>query len=315
MATLARTPHQVMLASEDFRTLRSCSDVDSERRQNNNRKSALVPRTNAMMHPVIEINRLSNKIVDGDYESAILSLTKTLKNIKLVLSGDAKIATPDESKSSQQDDELRSLHSMEGCDSQDDDTTIPSRSNSFKYDFYHSSSSSSSFLKTTIAGRTISIFKNPLIVEGDYVGIPFDQKLCEELSCVAIYNLALSHQLKAMSLLTSVDKRETSNARACLRKAMSLYEYSHQIFNSLSIHVQVPELRFMAIACNLAQIHQLFNDLEKAKRCNEYLLSVLMYTIDGGKSNFSPRVQVEFEQFLKTVQHLVIPEDYTAAAA
>jgi hypothetical protein len=333
-----------------------------------------MPQTNTMMHPVEEINQITRKIVCGDFDGAIVSLTKTLKNIKLVLSGDAKITMPlknklhqhanNDSSTSNSNNEDQNMsdcndsnnNSCMGDDRDKDDEKdlfVSTTSSAFEYDFFHPSDNTySPFLKTSVAfqerrderhqriqvqERSVTIFQNPLIVKGDCFEVPLDSYLCEELSCVAIYNLALSHQLKAISLSQQLSRYSVSSQlqqqqriQAYLHKALSLYEYSHQIFKNQAIPVRVPALHCMALVSNLGQIHNLLGKSTKAQQCNEYLLSVLMYTIDRRKetnnnnNDAMPLPQRQQQQqrddtlldgFLTIVQHLVISEDCTAAAA
>lgn len=283
------------------------------------------PKSNTMMHPVKQINQLSKKILDGDYDEAISSLTKTLKNIKLVLSGDAKVAMPTQPQSIQADDQMVTSDRVDDRVPKEEEEFVGSKTRgAFQYGFYHSASTkSSAFLKTSIpvgesnrlAERSVCVFKNPLIVKGDCFEVPLDAHLCEELSCVAIYNLALAHQLKAISLSSEGD---CSVFRAYLSKALSLYEYSHQIFKNQAINFQVPALHCMALVSNIGQIHHLRGESPKAHQCNEYLLSVLMYTIDGGSAKAWQSIQWAdhvVDEFLTIVQHLIISKDCTAPAA
>lgn len=275
--------------------------------------------TNTMIHPVKEINRISWKIVEGDYDTAILSLKTTLKNIKLILSGDAKIAMPKEPESNGNEHETGKPVCMNYCDHKEGDAVPSTTSGAFEYDFYYSSLSSSSFFKTSMAvsaqtkERTVSVFTNPVIVNGDCFEVPLDARLCEELSCVVIYNLALSHHLKAMLLAKSLGHREHAHKNAYLLKALSLYESFHQIFRSRAISVRVPSLHCMALVSNLGQIHHLLGDPTKGQQCDEYLLSVLMYTIDGGQAASIGQHLVE--GFLTIVEHLITSEECTAPAA
>ena len=148
-----------------------------------------------MSHPAKQINRTSYKIVNGEYDEAIVSLTNTLKTLKLVLSGDAKILVSKEMENDCMDCSSSSL------------------SGSFEYDFF-SSPTSSSFLKTAVSIREcniqnyqsdsssscfsmnmssctgtgpqhqlqVSIFRDPIMVHGDHFEAPLDIHVCEELS-------------------------------------------------------------------------------------------------------------------------------------
>jgi hypothetical protein len=273
-----------------------------------------------MSHPAKQINKTSYQIVNGEYDEAIVSLTNTLKTLKLVLSGDAKILGPTEME--ENDD------SYDDCDAMDESESSSSSTDSFEYDFF-SSPTSSSFLKTAVSvkGRSIhsscisnrsddyssscstsddsakssstcsvstitsancpqhqlqvSIFRDPIMVRGDHFKAPLDIQVCEELSYVAIYNLALSHHLKSVELASHPSKQNLR--RVYLHKALSLYEHSHQILMKQMINVGVPVIHSMALVSNLSQIHHALGDHNKADMCMQYLLSTMMYVIDCGK--------------------------------
>mmetsp|Transcript_630 Transcript_630/g.1396 ORF Transcript_630/g.1396 Transcript_630/m.1396 type:complete len:276 (+) Transcript_630:141-968(+) len=275
-----------------------------------------------MSHPAHQINQTSCRIVDGDYDEAITSLTNTLKTLKLVLSGDAKIDFQDE---------------MDG--EQDDLKT----SDSFEYDFY-SSPTSSSFLKTAVVAQgchnnssigcthnresfeeschdnrcdfvfgpqhqhQVTIFRDPIIVRGDNFRAQLDGQLCEELSYVAIYNLALSHHLKSVELELS---SKQNLKRAYLHKALSLYEHSHQILTKQTINVGVPVIHSMALVSNLGQIHHTLGDHYKAEMCLQYLLSTIMYVIDCGKVN---TLGNSIDGFFNMILPLISQDDPAPAA-
>lgn len=264
-----------------------------------------------MSHPAKQINKTSCQIVNGEYDEAIVSLTNTLKTLKLVLSGDAKILVPKDMEDENDD-----------CDDDcmDESDSSSSLSDSFEYDFF-SSPTSSSFLKTAVSvkerrsihsARTftqrderfpssctssdannmnsinmpqhqlqVSIFRDPIMVRGDHFRAPLDIHVCEELSYVAIYNLALSHHLKSVELLADATKQHLR--RVYLHKALSLYEHSHQILMKQTINVGVPVIHSMALVSNLSQIHHALGDHSKADMCMQYLLSTMMYVIDCGK--------------------------------
>lgn len=282
----------------------------------------IVPQTNLTEHPVNSINCATKNIVDGDYCAAIGLLTNTLKNIKLILAGDANVTMPTEPEFIRTIDQ-RSDPNRTGTDRNDgkqEDSLCSKTQGAFEYDFCYSSTSS--FLTTSVpfdgcdTTRTVSIFANPLVAKGDAFGVSLDARLCQELSCAAIYNLALAHQLQAIRLFQS--HNHVSSSLAYLNKALSLYEYSHDIFKNHDLPLRVPAILCMALVSNLGQIHHLMGNLFKAKQCNEYLLSVLMCTIDRRKDEYLASLQSGdrlMDGFLTIVQHLIISEDCTAPAA
>ena len=267
-----------------------------------------------MSHPAKQINQTSYQIVNGEYDDAIVSLTNTLKTLKLVLSGDAMILVPKEFEDENDDGNCM-------------DYSTSSLSDHLEYDFF-SSPTSSSFLKTAVSVKErriqsspsdssssscscsrcdgdvkngistmsmsgcstsspqhqlqVSIFREPIMVRGDHFRAPLDIHVCEELSYVAIYNLALSHHLKSVEFEANGFSHENLR-RVYLHKALSLYEHSHQILMKQTINVGVPVIHSMALVSNLSQIHHALGDHSKAEMCMQYLLSTMMYVIDCGK--------------------------------
>jgi hypothetical protein len=372
-------------------------------------------------HPAKLINETSWQIVNGEYDDAIVSLTHTLKTLKLVLSGDAKIFIPSDEMNNEEDednddngydqeyqdddqDDDYSCIDVDDDDENDADTatdadsssslpslrtasrsTRPSLSSSsssssggFKYDFF-TSPSASSFLKTAVAvkgrhstGNTryytnntnvnphdtqdqdqqqqqqhhklqVSIFRDPILVRGDHFHSPLDVEVCEQLSYVTIYNLALSHHLKSVQLSqeqeeeqqrqqqqhefpssqyatatasssfsSSRTKRSNENLRRVyLQKALSLYEHSHQILMKQTINVGVPVIHSMALVSNLGQIHHSLGDHHKAEMCMQYLLSTMMYVIDCGKVD---TLGNSMDGFFNMILPLIAQDDPAAAA-
>lgn len=292
-----------------------------------------LPQFNSLTHPVKEINRDSQLIMAGDYDTSIQSLSKTLQNIKLILSGDAKISMPTVPESNKRQKDAPTAHPSIDCEPKEEDTTPSATPTAFEYDFYHDETQDrpSCFLETrvavqgrgqTIETRSVSVFQHPMIVKGDCFDGPLDARLCEELSCVAIYNLALAHQLRAIAMADTMrfteDRRDLASSKAYLAKALSLFEYSHLIFQQQKIPVRMPALHCMALVGNLGQIHHLLGDSTRSDDCHKYLLSVLMYAVDAERvrnRELSERDRHAVDGFLATVQHLAVFEDCCTAPA
>ena len=281
-----------------------------------------------MSHPAKLINETSWRIVNGDYDEAIIALTRTLMTLKLALSGDARITAA----CSMIDDE------SDGC-RVECDSLSSSSSTGFEYEFF-SSSRSSSFLKTCAAVKglrskninehdpsvqsscdeynsrcrlaqhkfEISIFQDPIMVRGKDFRANLDEQSCEELSYVAIYNLALAHHLKSVELASS---SEQTLRRVYLQKALSLYEHSHQILMKQTINVGVPVIHSMALVSNLGQIHNSLGDQRKVETCMQYLLSTIMYAVDCGLVD---SLGTSIDGFFEMIMPLVSKNDAAAAA-
>lgn len=94
------------------------------------------------------------------------------------------------------------------------------------------------------------------------------------LTLMILFNLALAHHLKAMSM------DDLQRCKKVLDQSLKLYELTYQL------HIDSEEsggsLRFtMIIANNLGQIHKLAGNDEKHQMCLQHLLSAIMYMVDS----------------------------------
>eukprot|EP00533_Pseudo-nitzschia_delicatissima_P016840 CAMPEP_0197264190 /NCGR_PEP_ID=MMETSP1432-20130617/1644_1 /TAXON_ID=44447 /ORGANISM="Pseudo-nitzschia delicatissima, Strain UNC1205" /LENGTH=262 /DNA_ID=CAMNT_0042728811 /DNA_START=139 /DNA_END=927 /DNA_ORIENTATION=- len=262
-----------------------------------------------MDHLVKDINESSKYILGGDYATSIFLLTKALKKTKLIISLDAIETFAPTDRQSNDCNENK----------QEDPDRFKSPGDALEYDFFDMAPEN--FLNTSVPVqeggfckfRRVSVFATPLTVKGDLFGVSLDAPLCHDLSCVVIYNLALSHQLQAITLFKSAEENEEL-ALHYLKKAMSLYQICQQMFKKHSTQVRDPALHCMGLVSNLGQIHHLNGDSQKARECNEYLLSVLMYTIDRSKGESPYFDHLVLDGFLCIVEHL-ISDDCTTPAA
>ena len=222
-----------------------------------------------LLHFAKQINHASRKIINEDYDEAIESLKVTWENLKRFLCL------------------ANNNGSIMDCYSS-------SLMGSFEYEFFSSSPSSSSFLKTTVAACSqqyqleVLIFRDPIMVRGDHFVTHNDFALldvlqvCEQLYYIATYNLALSYHLKSVQLSQELRQESTTSATSssselkksrqksyhtCLHVALCLYK---QTINSSA----VPVIRSMAIISNLGQIHRAFGDHDNADVCKQCLLLI-----------------------------------------
>ena len=204
-----------------------------------------------MAHPTDLNNAAVESIEAKDYMTAITTLTKALKRVKLIMSGDAMVSEND---------------------------TIDCENDMARPNFYCDfvcSRPSSSFQRTFENGGicSSSIFRNPIRLARHLP--PVELQRCELLSYVILYNLALSYHLRAM------DEEEESIRIACLEKALTLYEHAHHVLSSQEIDVSL--LHTMAIASNLGHIHHVRGDERRAEMCFQHLLSTILYVVDCGE--------------------------------
>eukprot|EP00533_Pseudo-nitzschia_delicatissima_P006033 CAMPEP_0116080942 /NCGR_PEP_ID=MMETSP0327-20121206/1940_1 /TAXON_ID=44447 /ORGANISM="Pseudo-nitzschia delicatissima, Strain B596" /LENGTH=226 /DNA_ID=CAMNT_0003571659 /DNA_START=62 /DNA_END=742 /DNA_ORIENTATION=+ len=192
-----------------------------------------------MDHPVEDINASAKYILGGDYGTSIFLLTKALKKIKLIISGDAKVATPAEPESIETF-APRDLQ-RSGCieNKQEDRDRFKSSGDAFEYGFFDMAAEN--FLNTSVPMqeggfckfRRVSVFETPLTVKGDLFGVSLDTPLCHDLSCVVMYNLALSHQLQAIALFKFAEENGELASHY-------LIETGDELVSALSANVQKP---------------------------------------------------------------------------
>jgi len=158
------------------------------------------------------------------------------------------------------------------------------------------------------------VYRRPLLIpevcieEDHYMGIV--------LSLVILYNLALSHHLKA---LATDDSRPD---RKILNQSLKLYELTYQLHldyeqkHQSQVHdneqQSVGSLRFtMIIANNLGQIHKAAGNAEKHQMCLHHLLSAIMYMVD---SQHLVLDSSEMDGFYQNVSPIIISEQCARAA-
>ena len=138
-----------------------------------------------------------------------------------------------------------------------------------------------------------------------------------EMSISIMFNFALSHQLTAVS-------GQSPDPVVTLGHSISLYELAH----SLQLHegIDLGMEHTMATINNLGHIHRVLGDEDKAMKCFQHLLSILMYLqvqeqIDGSRNldndesiSWTRRCLIENEIFFESVSPLIL-SDFAAAPA
>ncbi len=168
------------------------------------------------------------------------------------------------------------------------------------------------------------VYRKPLLIpricieEGHYMG--------KATSLIILYNLALAHHLKALTMNDCGSDRKIK----VLEKSLKLYELTYQLqseHNDEALkqpkslyhpeecneqRVAVASIRFtMIISNNLGQIHRLAGNSKKHLMCLQHLLSTIMYMVD---SHLVILDSSEMDGFYHNVSPLMIP-DYCARAA
>lgn len=221
------------------------------------------------------LTRIAQQIANGEYDAAIISLSDSLARLKAEF-----IEMVDESINYEND--------------------VTSAKESFEIAFHAEEASfecdDPSLLKS--CHEEIPVFCKPLVVrcvEG--VAVP-----PETLSFVAMYNLALSYHLKS----SCEDTKDVLN----LQKAASLYEYSHEVFQSQM--VSISPVHLLTLVANLANIHEALGEEEKSNVCLQHVLSIYMFIVDSGDGKGLPSSIIGF---LRSILLHILPKVILAPAA
>ena len=162
------------------------------------------------------------------------------------------------------------------------------------------------------------------------------EELCNTLSAIVVFNLALLHHLKGMQA-SDVTSSTTPND---FEKAVRLYEHSYQLHMNDSTHSSSPDfsLRAMSILNNLAHVHSVLNDETRSGLCWQKLLSLILYCREYGileaqeQDEDTPGNSMQCEdeddeflqrqcpsnqvqRFLSNVTHLILKDEISAPAA
>lgn len=234
-----------------------------------------------MTSPAEMNNRAVLRMVeDRDYASAICSLTKTLRAIKLLMS------TTDEGASDEKP------QSPESSCTFADFSSVSCFQEAVEYDGRNVGSIFS-------APILLPTKKHPTTVTPELVHTP---GCCEVLSYAVMYNLALAYHLRGME-----EHGNSSLKDRCLCTSAALYEHAHQLLeaNELSI------LHEMAIACNLGHIYRTLGSEDRARLCFEHLLSMMLYVVDCGRDG---KIMGMMDGFFYNVMPLICSRHAAAAA-
>ena len=139
-----------------------------------------------------------------------------------------------------------------------------------------------------------------------------------EMSISIMFNFALSHQLTAVS-------GQSPDPVVTLGHSISLYELAH----TLQLHegIDLGMEHTMATINNLGHIHRVLGDEDKAMKCFQHLLSILMYLqvqeqMDGSRNldsdesmSWTRRCLIKNEIFFESVSSLILSDSAAAPAA
>ena len=141
-----------------------------------------------------------------------------------------------------------------------------------------------------------------------------------DYSFFILFNLALAHHLDALGKVSSSVTPEsavaTASTRGQLESALSLYElaYSLQVRDDCSVNV----LHGCALLNNIGHIQRRLHHEERATKCFQHLLSMLMVIVGSGDGVVDDNYDVcesVIAPFFHTVQRYILQRSCSAPAA
>ena len=267
-----------------------------------------------MEHPAKINNDAVGLMGAGRYEEAILELGESLKGIKLIMSGDAKMVQCDDDMS---DDCVEDHHKAASisCDFVTSSPQVPM----FQRTGHMPPSQEKCGRRSTTSATTMSsVYQACMVLRG----VPSTEcsssrslttGQCDLVSYAILYNLALAHHLLAIQVLSSSESRQGQvQIVDLLHKAMTLYEHSHHILmNHQSNEADFQLIHPMAIANNLGHAYEMLGDRNNTRLCFDHLLSTILYAVDCGEGQDINAL----DGFFKNVMPLVMKSTSSPAAA
>jgi len=157
------------------------------------------------------------------------------------------------------------------------------------------------------------VYNNPLQIWASALACrDLNSELLSELSVALMFNLALSHHLRASyeSLHKDVQSRNL-----IFTQAVSLYELAYEVQMQEDVELSVECT--MAIVNNLGHIHRRLGNAEKATKCFSHLLSTLLFVQSSVVCNETENQHISessTEGFVRSISYLILRNQVAEAA-
>jgi hypothetical protein len=150
------------------------------------------------------------------------------------------------------------------------------------------------------------------------------------MSISIMFNFALSHHLAAATVGVGVAAGQLVDTSTLLDQSVALYELTHTL--QLQVGIELSIEHTMATICNLGHIHQIRGATDKATKCFQHLLAIIVFLqcqnrhlpdeLSVGRNDDIAAEQVTTRSLLNTdniffqsVSHLMVRDSDMAAAA
>ncbi|KAG7337956.1 expressed tetratricopeptide repeat protein [Nitzschia inconspicua] len=279
-----------------------------------------------MFRAVVLNNEGVQRLEHGRFNDAVDSFTKVLQILSPIISdtrarhispsaanGPAPCApsassTSLTSREQQQQHYQEPSHSEHQIQNHQQEPLQESEDTKLSSDANKASDSSSPYYSRSGAMEAASTTENDQFVFRDPIEIPFDvipsmeepsEKLIKKVVVVAMYNLALSVHLIALSSHNVID----------LTRAERLYQLAFQMHLEESCDVTL--LYSLALMNNLGLIYRAKGDTEQSKACFENMLSTMMYLLESDEA----RTIKQWDGLLSNVMDSIFKVQEVAAPA
>jgi hypothetical protein len=146
------------------------------------------------------------------------------------------------------------------------------------------------------------------------------------MSISIMFNFALSHHLAAATTVELVTVEQALDTSKLLDQSVALYELTHTLQQQVGIELSIEHT--MATICNLGHIHHTRGDTDKATKCFQHLLAIIVF-LQCQYRHIQDDLPVRREDdattmgvllnadniFFQSVSHLILRDSDMAAAA
>merc|ERR1719162_1032609 len=197
----------------------------------------------------------------------------------------------------------------------DTTTTPPSRTSSSL------ASSSPDTVPSTRRSRKLKhfVFRNPIDIDESS---QYSPELLTKFLMIVMYNLALTLQLHALSLASTVSSSsKNKSSKSMKNKIKKLFVRSKKLYElTLQMHLEDDHssddnddpLFTLALTNNLGLIYRLLNERVQSTTCFKNMFSTMMYLLD---CNFESHSIKEWDGLFSNAMDILFKHTYEVAAA